>query len=60
MSGSDKCEACEIEIRIVRAEGRGYTEITQLVPEVKGRAFSIIHYYYCDTCWVQQQARMFG
>ena len=58
MNGLSKCETCEISIPLVRAEGRGWTKIEVYIPRVG--QYQLVVVYYCDACWRQQQARMFG
>ena len=66
MSGLDKCETCEIDIARIRAQERTYVEIIMHLPILYGLPPGIVvdakstSIYYCDTCWQQQQSRMFG
>ncbi len=65
MTGSaeykDKCTFCEIPMKKIEAEGRTWTEIISYRPSDHAGIATILYFaWYCDTCWEQQQARMFG
>jgi hypothetical protein len=67
MSGSDKCELCEIRIDNVAAQSRDWIEIVHHIPLYttslgipSPTSWGSMTIYYCDTCWAQQQSRMFG
>lgn len=65
MSGWAKreCHNCEKDINRVKAEGEGYTAVTSWVPANRTpqkSGYIVIVFYYCETCWHQQQSRMFG
>ncbi len=55
MTGSDKCEYCEIPIAKVMADKKEYTKI-----EHHSVWRKLVVIYYCGECWLQQQSRMFG